>query len=98
MWLAKLRPEQPSAFSVAVVLTLAGVPGFQASAFAMLKVVDADRAHNLAWCLDIPMTAHACKHCMHWLTISMPALPRWTEGDGDACIKSYRTFCFRAAA
>ena len=47
MWLAKLRPEQPSAFSVAVVLTLAGVPGFQASSFAMLKVITADRGRKL---------------------------------------------------
>lgn len=47
VWLAKLRPEQPSAFSSAVVLTLAGVPGFQAPAFAMLKVPPANRAHNL---------------------------------------------------
>ena len=57
VWLAKLRPEQPTAFSLAVVLTLGGVPGFQASAFAMLKVQPANTACNCACKLSRPVAA-----------------------------------------
>ncbi|KAK9840796.1 hypothetical protein WJX81_005265 [Elliptochloris bilobata] len=60
VWLAKLRPEQPSPFLVAVALTLAGVSGFQAASFAMLKGAIGqalqfdERRASCAWLAGLP--------------------------------------------
>lgn len=47
VWQAKLRPEQPTPFSVAVALTLTGIPGCQVASSGMLKVSASVCSHGL---------------------------------------------------
>lgn len=47
VWHAKLRPEQPTPFSVAVALTLTGIRGCQVASSGMLKVSAPVYSHGL---------------------------------------------------